>query len=33
VPHLLVELEQTSQAGQLRTRVEAFVEMLVSDTQ
>lgn len=28
VPHLLVELEQVSQAGQLRTRVEAFVEML-----
>lgn len=28
IPHLLVELEQTSQAGQLRTRVEAFVEML-----
>ena len=28
VPHLLVELEQSSQAGQLRTRVEAFVEML-----
>ncbi|MDY6875664.1 MAG: 2-hydroxyacyl-CoA dehydratase family protein [Chloroflexota bacterium] len=28
VPHLLVELEQASQAGQLRTRVEAFVEML-----
>jgi benzoyl-CoA reductase/2-hydroxyglutaryl-CoA dehydratase subunit BcrC/BadD/HgdB len=28
VPHLLVELEQTSQAGQLRTRVEAFVEMI-----
>jgi benzoyl-CoA reductase subunit C len=29
VPHLLVELEQASQAGQLRTRVEAFMEMLV----
>jgi benzoyl-CoA reductase/2-hydroxyglutaryl-CoA dehydratase subunit BcrC/BadD/HgdB len=29
VPHLLIELEQASQAGQLRTRVEAFVEMLV----
>jgi len=28
IPHLLVELEQASQAGQLRTRVEAFVEML-----
>ena len=28
VPHLLVELEQASQAGQLRTRVEAFIEML-----
>lgn len=28
VPHLLVELEQASQAGQLRTRVEAFAEML-----
>jgi benzoyl-CoA reductase/2-hydroxyglutaryl-CoA dehydratase subunit BcrC/BadD/HgdB len=28
VPHLLVELEQASQVGQLRTRVEAFVEML-----
>ncbi len=28
LPHLLVELEQASQAGQLRTRVEAFVEML-----
>jgi benzoyl-CoA reductase/2-hydroxyglutaryl-CoA dehydratase subunit BcrC/BadD/HgdB len=28
VPHLLVELEQASQTGQLRTRVEAFVEML-----
>ena len=26
VPHLLVELEQASQAGQLRTRVEAFAE-------
>jgi benzoyl-CoA reductase/2-hydroxyglutaryl-CoA dehydratase subunit BcrC/BadD/HgdB len=32
VPHLLVELEQASQAGQLRTRVEAFVEMLALDT-
>ncbi len=28
VPHLLLELEQASQAGQLRTRVEAFVEMI-----
>jgi benzoyl-CoA reductase/2-hydroxyglutaryl-CoA dehydratase subunit BcrC/BadD/HgdB len=28
IPHLLVELEQASQVGQLRTRVEAFVEML-----
>jgi len=28
VPHLLVEMEQASQASQLRTRVEAFVEML-----
>ena len=28
VPHLLVELEQASQVGQLRTRVQAFVEML-----
>ncbi len=28
VPHLLIELEQASQAGQLRTRVEAFVEMI-----
>ncbi len=28
VPHLLVELEQASQVGQLCTRVEAFVEML-----
>ena len=28
VPHLLVELEQASQAGQLRTRIEAFVEMI-----
>lgn len=28
VPHLLVELEQASQAGQLHTRVEAFVEMI-----
>jgi benzoyl-CoA reductase/2-hydroxyglutaryl-CoA dehydratase subunit BcrC/BadD/HgdB len=30
IPHLLIELEQASQAGQLRTRVEAFVEMLGS---
>ncbi|MCX7681499.1 MAG: 2-hydroxyacyl-CoA dehydratase family protein [Anaerolineae bacterium] len=28
VPHLMLELEQASQAGQLRTRVEAFVEMI-----
>jgi benzoyl-CoA reductase/2-hydroxyglutaryl-CoA dehydratase subunit BcrC/BadD/HgdB len=28
VPHLPVELEQASQAGQLRTRIEAFVEMI-----
>ncbi len=28
VPHLLIELEQASQAGQLRTRVEAFIEMI-----
>jgi benzoyl-CoA reductase/2-hydroxyglutaryl-CoA dehydratase subunit BcrC/BadD/HgdB len=28
VPHLLVELEQTPQAGQVRTRVEAFLEMM-----
>jgi len=28
IPHLLVELEQASQAGQLHTRIEAFVEML-----
>jgi benzoyl-CoA reductase/2-hydroxyglutaryl-CoA dehydratase subunit BcrC/BadD/HgdB len=28
VPYLVVELEQASQAGQLRTRVEAFTEML-----
>jgi benzoyl-CoA reductase subunit C len=28
IPHLLVELEQTPQAGQVRTRVEAFVEMM-----
>jgi len=32
VPHLLVELEQASQAGQLRTRVEAFVEMINQTT-
>jgi len=31
VPHLLVELEQASQAGQLRTRIEAFVEMLTTN--
>ncbi len=28
VPHLTLELEQASQAGQLYTRVEAFVEMI-----
>lgn len=28
IPHLLLELEQTSQAGQMRTRVEAFLEMV-----
>lgn len=28
VPNLLIELEQASQAGQVRTRVEAFVEMI-----
>jgi len=28
VPHLLIELEQTSNMGQIRTRVEAFVEMV-----
>jgi len=33
VPHLLVELEQASQAGQLRTRIEAFVEMLTTNQQ
>lgn len=33
VPHLLVELEQASQAGQLRTRVEAFAEMLSRSSQ
>jgi benzoyl-CoA reductase/2-hydroxyglutaryl-CoA dehydratase subunit BcrC/BadD/HgdB len=31
IPHLLVELEQASQAGQLRTRVEAFVEMITGN--
>ncbi len=30
VPHLLIELEQASQAGQMLTRVEAFVEMLTA---
>lgn len=30
VPHLLIELEQASQAGQLHTRIEAFIEMLTS---
>jgi benzoyl-CoA reductase/2-hydroxyglutaryl-CoA dehydratase subunit BcrC/BadD/HgdB len=29
MPYLLVELEQASQAGQLRTRIEAFVEMIM----
>ncbi len=33
IPHLLVELEQASQAGQLRTRVEAFVELLAERRQ
>ncbi len=28
VPHLLLELEQASQTGQLRTRVEAFIEVI-----
>jgi bcr-type benzoyl-CoA reductase subunit C len=28
VPHLLLELEQTSQAGQMSTRVGAFIEMV-----
>jgi len=28
VPHLLVELEQTPNIGQMRTRVEAFLEMM-----
>jgi len=28
VPHLLVELEQTSQVGQIRTRVQAFLETM-----
>ena len=28
LPHLLLELEQASQSGQLRTRVEAFREMI-----
>ena len=28
IPHLLLELEQTSQIGQMRTRVEAFLEMV-----
>jgi benzoyl-CoA reductase/2-hydroxyglutaryl-CoA dehydratase subunit BcrC/BadD/HgdB len=28
VPHLLLELEQTSQAGQMSTRVGAFMEMI-----
>jgi benzoyl-CoA reductase subunit C len=28
IPNLLIELEQTSQAGQMRTRVEAFLETI-----
>jgi benzoyl-CoA reductase subunit C len=28
VPHLLIELEQTPNMGQMRTRVEAFLEMI-----
>ena len=28
VPHLLIELEQTTNIGQMRTRVEAFMEMI-----
>ncbi len=28
VPHLLLELEQTPQAGQMSTRVQAFIEMV-----
>jgi bcr-type benzoyl-CoA reductase subunit C len=28
IPHLLIELEQTPQAGQMRTRIEAFLEMV-----
>ncbi len=28
VPHLLIDLEQTPQAGQTRTRLEAFLEMI-----
>lgn len=28
IPHLLIDLEQTSQAGQMRTRLEAFLEMI-----
>jgi len=28
IPHLLIELEQASQAGQLQTRVEAFLETI-----
>ncbi len=30
VPHLLLELEQTPAVGQLRTRLEAFLEMLIA---
>jgi benzoyl-CoA reductase subunit C len=28
IPHLLMDLEQTSQAGQMRTRVQAFLETI-----
>ncbi len=30
IPHLLIELEQTSQAGQMQTRVEAFLETIAA---
>jgi benzoyl-CoA reductase/2-hydroxyglutaryl-CoA dehydratase subunit BcrC/BadD/HgdB len=33
IPHLLIELEQSSQAGQLQTRVEAFVETIQESVQ
>ncbi|HDD24144.1 MAG TPA: 2-hydroxyacyl-CoA dehydratase [Chloroflexi bacterium] len=33
IPYLLIELEQASQAGQLRTRIEAFVELLAERRQ